>query len=421
MWGTCILALRRPCTGGSNTHPVLRAPSLHCSDICPVVWFVHIHADCCVGALISSSPVHFSGCHQVGDRWTITFDMSSISTSELVLLAELQIKLPAFSASKRAVVDLYHSHKQSCDPGRASCQEEEEEVFLGSFGATPSSTASSLKVFNVTERLKYWLHKRRDALSHEASGEPDAKDGEGSGAQGNTFSFNNLIAEQRKVNHPITNRVMMVIFSKHNQLQEGPAAYSLIHTVENSKYVMATRVRGDGQSRRHKRNRIERMRAAGGAEPTAAPAAERVQRSLCRRVDMWVDFDHIGWNEWIVHPKRYNAYRCEGECPSPLDESFSPTNHAYMQVRWQPLSAQRSACFCFHWIIVSFSEPPATPSPRQSLLSVLRAHPPQPPLHALLRERWFDPAASRGDDCWRVWLPIKLPIRLIVFYFLYAY
>uniref|UniRef100_A0A8C4RC03 TGF-beta family profile domain-containing protein n=1 Tax=Erpetoichthys calabaricus TaxID=27687 RepID=A0A8C4RC03_ERPCA len=31
-------------------------------------------------------------------------------------------------------------------------------------------------------------------------------------------------------------------------------------------------------------------------------------------------------------PKRYNAFRCEGECPSPVDESFKPTNHAYMQV-----------------------------------------------------------------------------------------
>lgn len=126
---------------------------------------------------------------------------------------------------------------------------------------------------------------------------------------------------------------MMVIFSKHNLPQEGHAAYSLIHTVENSKYVTVDRVRRD-KSRRHKRNRMERMRAAGGAAPTAAAAPEPVQKPLCRKVDMWVDFDHIGWDEWIVHPKRYNAYRCEGECPTPLDETFRPTNHAYMQVRW---------------------------------------------------------------------------------------
>ncbi|XP_037536016.1 southpaw [Nematolebias whitei] len=285
------------------------------------------------------------GCHQVGDRWTITFDMSSISTSELVLLAELQIKLPAFSASKRVAVDLYH-RKQRCGPDRASCQEEEEEeeeVFLGSFGATPSSTKSSWNVFNVTGILKYWLQKGSDAWSQEASGEPDMQDGSGSGDQGNTsdkFFVKNLMAA---VNHPTTNRVMMVIFSKRNQLQEGHAAYSLIHTVENSKYVTTSRARGDGQSRRHKRNRMEGMRATGGAKP-AAPAAEQVQKPLCRRVDMWVDFDHIGWDEWIVHPKRYNAYRCEGQCPSPLDESFSPTNHAYMQSLLRLHHPDRASC-----------------------------------------------------------------------------
>uniref|UniRef100_A0A3Q1JK97 TGF-beta family profile domain-containing protein n=1 Tax=Anabas testudineus TaxID=64144 RepID=A0A3Q1JK97_ANATE len=52
---------------------------------------------------------------------------------------------------------------------------------------------------------------------------------------------------------------------------------------------------------------------------------------LCRKVDMWIDFEKLGWSEWIVYPKRYNAYRCEGSCPTPVYETFTPTNHAYMQ------------------------------------------------------------------------------------------
>ena len=35
----CILALRRPCTGGFNTHPVLSTLLLCCFDICPGIWF----------------------------------------------------------------------------------------------------------------------------------------------------------------------------------------------------------------------------------------------------------------------------------------------------------------------------------------------------------------------------------------------
>ncbi|XP_043967714.1 southpaw [Gambusia affinis] len=279
------------------------------------------------------------GCHQVGDRWMVTFDMSSISTSELVQLAELQIRLPAFSASHHATVDLYHSQKHSCDPDGTSCQESQEEaVFLGSFGATPSSTKSSWKVFNVTNLLKYWLYQGDAVLSQEGSGVTQKDSGSGYGDE------DLLARSQRKAQHPTTNRVMMVIFSKHNLPQESSGAYSLIQTVENSKYVTANRVKSDRQSRRHKRNRLEALRVTDGAAPTVAPAAEQTQGPLCRRVDMWVDFDHIGWDEWIVHPKRYNAYRCEGECPIPLDESFNPTNHAYMQSLLRHHNPGRVSC-----------------------------------------------------------------------------
>ncbi|XP_026199706.1 southpaw [Anabas testudineus] len=272
------------------------------------------------------------GCHQVGERWTVIFDMSSLSTSELVQLAELRIRLPAFSASKNATVDLYHSQKHSCDPESASCQD--EYLFLGSLHTSPSSTKSSWKVINVTALLKYWLYQGDGVLSQEASGQSEADHGSGAEEEEGDAagkSFKNLRQRQRKIDHSTTNRVTMVIFSKHNPPQEGHATYSLIHTVENSKYVTVERDLSESQSRRHKRNRMERLRGTGGAAPSAAPAAEPVQRPLCRRVDMWVDFDHIGWDEWIVHPKRYNAYRCEGECPIPLDETFHPTNHAYMQ------------------------------------------------------------------------------------------
>ncbi|XP_074527065.1 southpaw [Halichoeres trimaculatus] len=288
------------------------------------------------------------GCYQVGDRWTVLFDMSSVPTSELVQSAELRIRLPAFSGSKQATVDLYHSGKHSCDPESVPCNH--EQLFLGSFVTSPSRSKSSWKVFNVTTLLKYWRFQGDRSSSQEASGEPEVDQGSGSGDVGMTMSgkFKSPGLRQRKIHHPTTNRVMMVIFSKHNLHTEDHMSYSLIQTVENSKYVTTGRVRSDGQSRRHKRNRMERIRVVDGASPTDAPAAaaaaEPAQRTLCRRVDMWVDFDHIGWDEWIVHPKRFNAYRCEGECPTPLDESFNPTNHAYMKSLLRHHHPERASC-----------------------------------------------------------------------------
>ena len=55
------------------------------------------------------------------------------------------------------------------------------------------------------------------------------------------------------------------------------------------------------------------------------------RKSLCERKDLYIDFEELEWGEWIVYPKRFNAYMCAGKCPSPVDQPFTPTNHAVMQ------------------------------------------------------------------------------------------
>ncbi|XP_056135363.1 nodal homolog [Lampris incognitus] len=286
------------------------------------------------------------GCHQVGDKWTVTFDMSSISASDLIKLAELRLRLPVFTTSEHVTVDLYHSQKNNCELANALCQE--ERLFLGSFGAFPSSTASSWKVFNVTTLLKYWLYQGDGVMGQEAAAQYTLQtdDGSGSGDDGEMLGESLLKhpeKRQKKKDYPTVDQVMMVIFSKHNQLQEGHGARSLIRTAEHSKYVTTHKESSDIQGRRRKRNRLERIRPADGIAATGSPA-EAIHRPLCRKVDMWVDFDQIGWDEWIVYPKRYNAYRCEGECPTPVDESFHPTNHAYMQSLLRLHHPQRVSC-----------------------------------------------------------------------------
>lgn len=272
-----------------------------------------------------------SGCHRVGDKWSVTFDMSSISASDDVQLSELRIRLPEFSTAKHATVDIYHSRRQPCSPKMKPCPE--ERLLLGSFNTSPSSIKSSWKVFNVTALLRYWLHQGESSPGQvEAVEEPVPQENEERQEEKEDPEHRRLT--ERRGQHPPADRVMMVVFSKHRKELDGQCTPTLIRTVEHSKYVGLDRGSRDSQNRRHKRNRMEkeRVRAAGGPVVTPPPA-ETSQRPLCRKVDMWVDFDQIGWNEWIVYPKRYNAFRCEGECPTPVDESFKPTNHAYMQVR----------------------------------------------------------------------------------------
>jgi hypothetical protein len=51
----------------------------------------------------------------------------------------------------------------------------------------------------------------------------------------------------------------------------------------------------------------------------------------CSRLDLFVDFEQIGWSSWIIAPKGYSAYYCKGHCNFPLGQSQRPTNHATVQ------------------------------------------------------------------------------------------
>ncbi|KAF3702197.1 Nodal -like protein 2-A Nodal-related protein 2-A Xnr-2-A [Channa argus] len=256
-------------------------------------------------------------CHQVGKRWSITIDMSSMSASDNIQLAELRIQLPAFTESSLALVNIYHSHRRCLG---SHCPE--NRVFIGRLKANPSSFASrsSWRVFNMTEILLRWLQKENSTQRMEGN-ETEVRE---KGQQ-----------EQEGVHHPTAERVMMVVFSRKNLY--GQQMPTLIHTAEHSKYVSLDRegaTAGSNSWMRKSRARRHQEQQRQGVSIAASinkPTEEVKKGHLCKKVDMWVDFEKIGWSEWIVYPKRYNAYRCDGSCPRPVDENFNPTNHAYMQ------------------------------------------------------------------------------------------
>ncbi|XP_034457670.1 nodal homolog 2-A-like [Hippoglossus hippoglossus] len=247
-------------------------------------------------------------CHQIGKRWSVTFDLSSMSESDEVQLAELRIRLPDFTESSRASVDIYHCSERHCPESRQ---------LLGHLRAHPSSmvSPSSWKLFNMTEMLRRWMQGERSAQRMEDE-----------------------VGEEEAVQHPTADRVMMAVFSRQNtNSQRMP---TLIRTAEHSKYVSLDREQvtvssssgmSSHRAKRHHRTQQQRRRLPRAAHAHKSTVEEKKKGPLCRKVDMLVDFQKIGWSEWIVYPKRYNAFRCEGSCPTPIDETFTSTNHAYMQ------------------------------------------------------------------------------------------
>ncbi|KAG8183306.1 hypothetical protein JTE90_026006 [Oedothorax gibbosus] len=54
-------------------------------------------------------------------------------------------------------------------------------------------------------------------------------------------------------------------------------------------------------------------------------------RNMCQRKSLVVDFVKLGWGEWVMSPKSFNAYYCSGGCKFPLTKDSHPSNHAAIQ------------------------------------------------------------------------------------------
>nr|BAA11835.1 bone morphogenic protein a [Halocynthia roretzi] len=51
----------------------------------------------------------------------------------------------------------------------------------------------------------------------------------------------------------------------------------------------------------------------------------------CHREELYVSFQDVNWEDWIIAPSGYMAYRCSGECDFPLSANMNATNHAIVQ------------------------------------------------------------------------------------------
>ncbi|XP_030146027.4 nodal homolog [Taeniopygia guttata] len=277
-------------------------------------------------AALSFSP---HGSLQNGSRWALSFDMSSLSSSQEVSLAQLRVRLPGLSRAHNVSLDIYHSQRRRCR-GDGTCA---HRLLLGTVAGSPSATQASWKVFEVTNLLRAWLHQAAVAEHRSPAGTGRWEvSGSAAPATGDTGHGDPALPRD------VADSVLLLVFSK----DKSPGEHSLIRTAETSKYIMRDSGSQGAGARRQRRNRVEKQRIKSSG--TAATAPREPGRALCRRVDMVVDFEQTGWGSWIVYPKKYNAYRCEGLCPSPVDETFKPTNHAYIQSLLQLYKPNQVPC-----------------------------------------------------------------------------
>ncbi|XP_039598104.1 nodal-related 2 [Polypterus senegalus] len=253
---------------------------------------------------------------RVGSRWIANFDLSSLPTDEELQIAEFRVKVPRFTTSADFTVEIHHQHEQSCKKND-TCQNQQQICFFSASSAINSST--SWKVYNITDLFISWFTLGHTSTPDQQNVKKDRY------VQRNSQqpSQNRPLPESLQGAHAINDRVLLVIFSKVKPKEGPPATSSLLRTAEQSKFLLPAEDEEIKLPKRHKRNRKQR-------DPPRKIQGKTISKP-CHKVDLHVDFNQIGWGSWIVFPKKYNAYRCEGECPSPVGEDFNPTNHAYMQ------------------------------------------------------------------------------------------
>ena len=47
----------------------------------------------------------------------------------------------------------------------------------------------------------------------------------------------------------------------------------------------------------------------------------------CCRDQLYISFEDIGWNDWILHPSGYHAYFCRGTCSNPVSLTNTGSHH----------------------------------------------------------------------------------------------
>ncbi|KAM8716954.1 hypothetical protein ACLKA7_003770 [Drosophila subpalustris] len=85
---------------------------------------------------------------------------------------------------------------------------------------------------------------------------------------------------------------------------------------------------------KHKSRSTRDVNGGGGGDGGGNPRQQRRRKhhdENCRRHPLYVDFQDVGWSDWIVAPAGYDAFYCHGKCPFPLADHLNSTNHAVVQ------------------------------------------------------------------------------------------
>ena len=81
----------------------------------------------------------------------------------------------------------------------------------------------------------------------------------------------------------------------------------------------------------HSPRRRRSPRSLGPQLANVGTSSKSGNHKSCSRRMLYVSFQRLGWQDWIIAPEGYSAFYCHGECSFPLSAHMNATNHAIVQ------------------------------------------------------------------------------------------
>ncbi|CAJ0936883.1 unnamed protein product, partial [Mesorhabditis belari] len=69
---------------------------------------------------------------------------------------------------------------------------------------------------------------------------------------------------------------------------------------------------------------------------------KNVNEMGCHRKGLYVNFNDLGWKDWVIAPEGFQSFLCDGGCSFPLHNKMNATNHAIVQTLVHLLHPQRA-------------------------------------------------------------------------------
>ncbi|XP_077999648.1 nodal homolog 3-A-like [Glandiceps talaboti] len=237
------------------------------------------------------------------------FDLSVLTKSERLRLAELRIPILQQQKAKKIRVTLYQLHEVKCLHNASETCYRRDTVSSQKVKQDHLDENEGVVVFKVTKAVKRWIKSAVGRHVIEV-GIPD-----------------DLVDDIVIVHQDfIDSQAILVTYTYTKERKTEKKGKE-----EKTEKKREERSADATNARKLKKNKQRKKELRKQKLKELSEKSSKKDQHPCKKISLTVDFEKIGWGSWVIYPKKFDAYQCVGECEGPMSGRHNPNNHAIMQ------------------------------------------------------------------------------------------